>query len=166
MPVNSDWVTKSGLYVGFRKAIDADPEKNMAAIPRKQRAMVRKGIKAGLTSRTDDGTAVLHSIYSESVRNLGTPVYPRSYFENLCTTFGDDLDIVTITKGEAPVASVMNFYFRDEALPYYGGGTRGARTLAANDFMYWEVMRRAAERGFMMRAITNWPQLDVMINHL
>ena len=44
-----DWATKD-LYVTFRKAIDPDPEKNMNAIPRKQRAMVRKGIKAGLKS--------------------------------------------------------------------------------------------------------------------
>ncbi len=42
----------------------------------------------------------------------------------------------------------MNFYFRDEVLPYYGGSVFAARPLAANDFMYWEVMRRAADRGF------------------
>ena len=41
----------------------------------------------------------------------------------------------------------MNFYFRDEVLPYYGGGTAFARQRAGNDFMYWEVMRRAADRG-------------------
>ena len=29
----------------------------------------------------------------------------------------------------------------------YGGGIASARGLAANDFMYWEVMRRAVERG-------------------
>jgi hypothetical protein len=32
-------------------------------------------------------------------------------------------------------------------LPYYGGGTNDARDVKANDFMYWEVMRRAAARG-------------------
>ncbi len=33
-------------------------------------------------------------------------------------------------------------------LPYYGGGGKRARERAANDFMYWEVMRRAAARGY------------------
>jgi FemAB-related protein (PEP-CTERM system-associated) len=42
---------------------------------------------------------------------------------------------------------VQNFYFRNEVLPYYGGGTAEARHRAGNDFMYWEVMRRAADRG-------------------
>ena len=46
---HADW-PRQDLYVTFRKAILADEEANMLAIPRKQRAMVRKGIKNGLTS--------------------------------------------------------------------------------------------------------------------
>ena len=146
-PIHDDWTVKPDLYVGFSKEIDADPENNLLAIPRKQRAMVRKGIKAGLESRIDTDAATAHRIYAVSVRNLGTPVFPRSLFDNLLDVFGDAVDIVTITNDGTAVASVMNFYFRDQVLPYYGGGTAQARTLAANDFMYWEVMRRACERG-------------------
>ena len=42
-----------------------------------------------------------------------------------------------------PVSSVLSFYFRDEVLPYYAGDDARARALAANDFKYWELMRRA-----------------------
>ncbi len=147
-PVHDDWTVKPNLYVGFKKEIDLDPKINLAVIPRKQRAMVRKGIKAGLESRIDTDTAAVHRIYAVSVRNLGTPVFPRSLFDNLLDVFGDDVDIVTVTKDGEAVASVLNFYFRNEVLPYYGGGTTAARSLAANDFMYWEVMRRACERGY------------------
>jgi len=41
----------------------------------------------------------------------------------------------------------LNFYFKDTVLPYYGGGTAAARRTGANDFLYWEVMRRAALKG-------------------
>jgi lipid II:glycine glycyltransferase (peptidoglycan interpeptide bridge formation enzyme) len=41
----------------------------------------------------------------------------------------------------------MSFYFRDEVLPYYAGDDVSARQLAANDFKYWELMRRSCERG-------------------
>lgn len=149
-PSHTDWAQKSGLYVGFRREIEADSEKNMLAIPRKQRAMVRKGIKAGLASEIETDPARLYHIYAVSVRNLGTPVYPRRYFDHLLRVFGDDLDIVTITKDGQAVAGVLNFYFRDQVLPYYGGGLTEARSLAANDFMYWEVMRRAGERGYRL----------------
>jgi FemAB-related protein (PEP-CTERM system-associated) len=141
------WAQKSALYVGFKKPIDADPEKNLLAIPRKQRAMVRKGIAAGLVSTLDADPERLYRVYAVSVRNLGTPVFGKGAFRALVETFGPDLDIVTCTRNGLPVSSVMNFYFRDQVLPYFGGGTDEARECAGNDFMYWEVMRRAAERG-------------------
>lgn len=144
----SDWASKTGLYATFRKAIDPSVENNLKAIPRKQRAMIRKGIQNGLESQVDDDVDRLHRVYAESVHNLGTPVFAKTYFGMLKHVFGPNCDIVTITNNGQPVASVMNFYFRNEVLPYYGGGTADARRFAANDFMYWEVMRRACERGY------------------
>jgi FemAB-related protein (PEP-CTERM system-associated) len=135
------------LYVFFRKPIEPDPEKNMLAIPRKQRAMVRKGINAQLVGEIDDGIGRFYEAYADSVRHLGTPVFSRKYFQKLRETFGTDCEVLTITRAGETIASVMSFYFRDEVLPYYGGGTRAARAVAGNDFMYWELMRRACERG-------------------
>jgi FemAB-related protein (PEP-CTERM system-associated) len=147
---DSDWIERPDLYVTFRKAIESDHDRNMKAIPRKQRAMVRKGIQNGLSSFANRDFGALHRIYAESVRNLGTPVFSRRYFQVLMDVFGDAADIVTILDQDAPIASVMNFYFRDEVLPYYGGGSAAARGRAGNDFLYWETMRRAADRGFRL----------------
>ena len=141
------WPVRDGLYATFRKTIAADDEANLKAIPRKQRAVVRKGIERGLSCRIDRDVAGLHRIYGESVRNLGTPVFPRKWFSALAHAFAEASDVATISDGETPVASVLNFYFRDEVLPYYGGGTAAARACHANDFMYWEVMRHAVARG-------------------
>ena len=146
-PVREDWLRKDNLYVTFRRTLSEDHEANMSAIPRKQRAMVRKGIKAGLTSESDEGIDDLYLAYSESVRNLGTPVFDKAHFRAIRAEFGDDVDVVTVRHEGRLVASVMNYYFRDQVLPFYGGGIAAARDLAANDFMYWEVMRRAVERG-------------------
>lgn len=141
------WDTKSGLYATFRKPILPTVEANLKAVPRKQRAMIRKGIKNGLRSEIDVDVGRLHRIYAESVRNLGTPVFAKSYFRILIEEFSECCDIVAVTGSGQAVAAVLNFYFRDEVLPFYGGGVHAARELAANDFMYWEVMRRACERG-------------------
>jgi len=143
---HSDWPSKD-LYVTFRKPIDPDVEANMNAIPRKQRAMVRKGIKAGLIGEIDADTTRFFAAYSASVHRLGTPVFSRRYFRVLKEVFGDDCEVLTITLEGQVIASVLSFYFRDEVLPYYGGGVDAARAVAGNDFMYWELMRRACERG-------------------
>ena len=141
------WQAREGLYATFRKEILGSDDENMKAIPRKQRAMVRKGIDRGLRAEINQDVRRAHGIYAHSVRNLGTPVFSRKYFDLLASAFGDALDVFTIFDGDTAVSAVINFYWRDEVLPYYGGGTDAARGCYANDFMYWSVMRQAAERG-------------------
>ena len=145
-PGPADWPVKD-LYVSFRKAIHPDHDENMKAIPRKQRAMVRKGIRAGLQARHDGSVDDFYRVYSESVRNLGTPVMSLDYYRRLQQKFGEDCEVTVISHDGQPVAAVMSFYFRDEVHPYYGGSVARGRELAANDFMYWSLMQRATERG-------------------
>jgi FemAB-related protein (PEP-CTERM system-associated) len=142
-----DW-PEQDLYVTFRKALLPDEEANMLAIPRKQRAMVRKGIKNGLRSEIDPGVDRFFALYADNVHRHGTPALPRRYFAELRREFGEDCEVLTVVAPDGrPLSSVLSFYFRDEVLPYYAGDDLAARELAANDFKYWELMRRAVGRG-------------------
>ena len=142
----TDWMSKR-KYVTFRKVISADPEVNLKEIPRKQRAMVRKGMKMGLADTIDTNAESLYRVLSECKRNLGTPFFSKSYLQAISDQFGDACEILTLRKDNAPVASVMSFRFRNEILPYYGGGVAAARQVYANDYLYWKVMERAALNG-------------------
>ncbi len=141
-----DW-TNRDLFVTFGRAISADEQENLQAIPRKQRAMVRKGRKAGLqvAEWTPDA---FWDIYAESVRNLGTPVYPRRFFTVLGEVFGERCEVLRVCDRDgATVAGVLSFHFRDAVLPYFGAGLPTARRLHAYDYMYFEQMCRASARG-------------------
>ena len=144
---DNDWPVQD-LYVTFRKALGDDDEANMLAIPRKQRAMVRKGIKAGLTSRIESDTDAFFALYADNVHRHGTPAFAKKYFQSLARTFEQDCDTLLVRDAQdTPLSGVLSFYFRDEVLPYYAGDAVAARTVAANDFKYWELMRHAAARG-------------------
>lgn len=144
---HTDWPLQD-LYVTFRKPIAPKEEDNMLAIPRKQRAMVRKGIKNGLTSHIDTTVDRFFALYADNVHRHGTPTLPKAYFKELCRVFGPDCEVLTICAPDGrPISSVLSFYFRDEVLPYYAGDDEAARELAANDFKYWELMRLACARG-------------------
>lgn len=144
---HADW-PRQDLYVTFRKEILPEEEANMLAIPRKQRAMVRKSFKNGLRSEVDADASRFFALYADNVRRHGTPALPRRYFDSLLRVFGKDCEVMTVVDAEGePVSSVLSFYFRDEVLPYYAGDAVRARELAANDFKYWELMRRACARG-------------------
>lgn len=146
-PSGSDWAVKD-LYYTFRKVLHADNDLNLKGIPNRQRAMVRKGIAEGLESIEVEGTDRLYRVYSESLRNLGTPVFSRRYLEVLREEFGDACRVLMIQQQGEDVAGVLSFYFRNEVLPYYGGSVSRARSIrGCNHFMYWELMRRSADEG-------------------
>ena len=144
---HADW-PRQDLYVTFRKMLADDAEANLQAIPRKQRAMVRKGLKNGLRSVIDPDAGRFFALYADNVHRHGTPALPRRYFDALLRVFADDCEVLVVEDGVGRAHSaVLSFYFRDEVLPYYAGDDLAARDLAANDFKYWELMRRAVERG-------------------
>jgi FemAB-related protein (PEP-CTERM system-associated) len=142
------WAVKTQFYATFSRKLSGNDDENLLAIPRKQRAVVRKTLQGGLTSEVDRHPVRFFPVYAESVRNLGTPVFPRRYFKALQDVFGEDCDSVIILEEGKPISAVMNFYFKETVMPYYGGGIPAARRNGANDFLYWEVMRRAAARGY------------------
>ena len=144
---HADW-PRQDLYVTFRKEILPEEEANMLAIPRKQRAMVRKVIKNELRAEIDANVDRFFDLYADNVHRHGTPAMPKKYFQALLDEFGPDAEVLTVTAPDGkPLSTVLTFYFRDEVLPYYAGDDEAARDLAANDFKYWELMRRACARG-------------------
>jgi FemAB-related protein (PEP-CTERM system-associated) len=147
-PMPRGWDIRTDSHCGFEAPIAVDDEAQMLTIPRKQRAEVRKGLEADLTvhvGKTAEDRAAHFTAYSESVRNLGTPVFPQGLFDAVLDTL--DSDILTIRHDGRPVASVLSLYHGKAVLPFWGGGTREARLLRANDRMYFELMRRARMRG-------------------
>ena len=145
----SDWHHTSETHCGFECDLAADDEAQLLAIPRKQRAEVRKSLKLDLkvtTGRDEAHRNIHYAVYAESVRNLGTPVFPRSLFDAMLDAF-PQADILTVSHADTPVASVLSFYHHGAVMPYWGGGLFAARNLRANERMYFELMLHARKRG-------------------
>jgi FemAB-related protein (PEP-CTERM system-associated) len=142
-----EWVSKSETYATFKRGLTPSSDENLKAIPRKQRAEVRKSLDKNLNVLVDRNADRHFAVYAESVRNLGTPVFPKSLFRNLLEAYGEEANVLTVMHDGKAVSSVLSLYFRDEVLPYYGGGIEQARDLRGNDHMYWMLMEHAKERG-------------------
>ncbi|MBN9554206.1 MAG: FemAB family PEP-CTERM system-associated protein [Alphaproteobacteria bacterium] len=141
------WKAKGDLYAGFEGPIAREEADNLKQIPRKQRAVVRKALEQGFTVAIERTIQPFFDLYARTLRDHGTPILPRRFYENLLTVFGNACEILTVRKDGVPTASVMSFYYRDKVLPYYTGSLVEARRSGANDMMYWALMRRAVERG-------------------
>ena len=144
------WIADDTTYLGFSRPLAADDEAELAAIPRKQRAEVRKALGSDLDLTIGNGPEEArghYAVYAESVRNLGTPVFPRKLFSAVLEEFGEAADILTILSDGKPVASVLSLYFNGTVFPYWGGGTHAARALRANDARYFALRSHARARG-------------------
>ena len=142
------WARDENTYVGFARDLAADDGAELLAIPRKQRAEVRRALSLPLEVSTGNDAAAArehYAVYAESVRNLGTPVFPRALMTRVLETM--DADVLTVRHEGRAVASVLSLYGNGTVYPYWGGGTQAARALRANDLMYYALMRHARARG-------------------
>ncbi len=144
-----DYSVRDDVYVGFAMDLPQSEEAIFKSIKRRHRGVRRArerelGVRVGSApgDRSD-----FFGVYGESMRNLGSPVFPRRLFDSMLDLFGADCDILTVSDGAEPVASVLNFYFKDIVHPYWGGGTAAARDCFASELMYFEVMCHASRRG-------------------
>jgi FemAB-related protein (PEP-CTERM system-associated) len=150
LPRDARWRRQEGVYAGFVADLPAGDEAILRSIRKRQRAEVRRAKGFGLEFRGGTSAADLdahYRVYSTSVRNLGTPIFPRALFSAMLAEFGDDADILTAGKDGTPLSSVFSFYFKNTVYPYWGGGTVEARRWRANEAIYYELMRRASRRG-------------------
>lgn len=141
------WPTKSETYAGFSAPLDPDAEARLAAIPRKKRADVRKGIKAEFTVDTETSVDVFHDLYARNLHALGTPILPKRWYAALKRNFGEACEISSIVVEGKPVVALLSFVFNGTVYPYYVGAVAEARKLHAFDHVYWSLMERAAAQG-------------------
>ncbi len=147
--VFDDLKTKDDLYFGFEQELFGDREKQLALIPRKTRAVLRDAEKARLVgsyNRAD--LEPFLDLYALSLRNLGTPMFPRELFVACLEEFPKHCDFVSVREAGRVIGVVMNFYFRDRMLPYFSGTLPDARDVGVNHFQYWFMLETGRDRGF------------------
>ena len=146
----ADWAVQQGTHANFDRPLPADAGTLLASIPKKQRAEVHRALGFGLeTSAGNDRRHrdVHFHCYAESMRNLGTPVFPRALFAAMLDEFGAEADVVAAWKDGRPISAFLNFHFKDTCFAYWGGGGADARRWRANDLLYFDTMARAIARG-------------------
>jgi FemAB-related protein (PEP-CTERM system-associated) len=136
------------LYVSFTAELAREPETHLKRLPRDTRYMIRKGEKAGLEVRSGlEQLPEFYQLFTLNWRRFGTPVFSRQWLETLVDEFKDGATLTLARAGGRPVAGVFSFLFGDTLFPHYSGASPDANVLAANNFIYWELMKSAIHRG-------------------
>lgn len=115
----------------------------------KLRSQIRRPIKDGMTFR--DGVNELDSFYqvfSRNMRDLGTPVLPRSFFERASSAFGSAVVFATVYDSSGvPVAAACCLLWREELEVTWASSLREFNHQSPNMLLYFRLMEEAVERG-------------------
>ncbi len=135
-------------YATFTMPLVADPQAVYNGFSKDIRYMIRKAERAGLTVRRGlDQLGIFFHLMNTTLRRLGTPSFPRTLFENLVHEFPGQVDLSLVYSGWRPLAGGMTFFFRNTAQPYYVGAEEEAKAVAANNFLWWQMIKLAVETG-------------------
>ncbi len=132
----------------FTIPLVSDTDAIYKAFPKDIRYMVRKADKANL--RVERGFDLLNTFYelmTINLRRLGTPAFPKQLFQNLIREYPGQIDLTVVYAGTQPLCGGMSFFFREWMQPYYIGSREEAKGVAANNFLWWELIKIGANSG-------------------
>jgi serine/alanine adding enzyme len=115
----------------------------------KLRAQIRRPGKEGMTFRC--GRAELdgfYEVFARNMRDLGTPVLPRKFFELGASSFGTSMLFAAVyTSTGVPVAGACCLHWRDELEVTWASSLREYNRLSPNMLLYASLMEEAIDRG-------------------
>lgn len=118
--------------------------------PSKLRSQIRRPEKAGAVC-VDGGVELLdefYSVFSRNMRDLGTPVFPRILFREICENFPDQTRLFVVSLDGTPCATGMTFGFRDCLEIPFASSLRRFNRFSVNMLLYWNVLKHAVSNGY------------------
>lgn len=117
----------------------------------KLRSQIRKGEKNGLCAKVG-GIELLdqfYAVFSQNMRDLGTPVYSKTWFELILKGFPKTARLVVVMdQASQPLAG--GFLLGDQGrveIPW-ASSLRKFNHLQTNMYLYWNCLRFACEEGY------------------
>jgi serine/alanine adding enzyme len=88
-----------------------------------------------------------YRIFASSMHDLGTPVYPRRFFDAVWSALSSSASVLVVRAGgEVQAAAILVRHGRRMEVPW-AAASPAAKRGALNMRMYWELLRRSLESG-------------------
>ena len=136
-------------YVTFTQELSAqDRDELLRSLPKKTRNLVRKTERYPYSTRVARSLDSFYVLIEKSYRRLGTPVFPKRYFQAIAGSFGGMVDVREVVLDEAVVAVSLNFLFRDMMHTYFAASAEEQLSKSPNNFMYFDHLLWAGANGY------------------
>jgi FemAB-related protein (PEP-CTERM system-associated) len=135
--------------VHMRLALPATPGQLWDSLASKVRNHVRKGEKSGLSVAwgAEDLLREFYAVFSQNMRDLGTPVYGRALFASTLRHFPQRAELCVVRAGSEPAAAALLLHGWGTTEVPSSSSLRRYNPTSANTLMYWHLLERAVQRG-------------------
>ena len=115
----------------------------------KLRSQIRRPAREGMVFRVGaDELGAFYEVFARNMRDLGTPVLARGFFEAMASAFGEDAVFATVyTATGVPAAAACCLVWRDEIEVTWASSIRELNHLSPNMLLYSGLMEMAIGRG-------------------
>ena len=129
--------------------LEATTEAAWKRLDNKVRNQVRKAEKSGLVGTVGgvDLLADFYPIFARNMRDLGTPVYARRFFEEILGAFPDRARVFVVRKDGTPVAAGIGCTWRDTIEVPWASSLREYRQMCPNMMLYWTAIKHGVDAG-------------------
>jgi FemAB-related protein (PEP-CTERM system-associated) len=118
------------------------------ALGGKVRSQVRRPTKEGMTCQFGPEEAEpFYRVFTQNMRDLGTPVLPFALFDALRETFPNEVVFATVRMDGEPVAGGCGFLYLDECEITWASSLRAFNRMAPNMLLYWSFLEEVIRRG-------------------
>ena len=130
-----------------RDLVAGKPTQVWDSLRAKVRSQIRRPQKEGIEVRFGlDQVGPFFQVFSQHMRDLGTPTQPRRLFEALAETFPSDVSFGCAYDGARPVAAGCGFRWNGEFEMTWAASLVEYNAVAPNMLLYWAFMERSAEQ--------------------
>jgi FemAB-related protein (PEP-CTERM system-associated) len=135
--------------VHMRLALPARAEELWTGRPAKVRNQVRKGEKNGFEVAWGGAELLpdFYAVFSQNMRDLGTPVYGRAFFDAILQQFPERAEFCVIRAGHEPAAAALLLHGWGTTEVPSASSLRRYNPTCANMLLYWRLLERAVKRG-------------------
>ena len=146
--VEGDFVTgthKSTLVL----ELASDEEELFQSLSSERRNRIRKARNAGLSVDIlgSEALPVFYKIWTENMRDLGSPAHSYSFFANIMLIFSDSAKVILVKSKENYIGAAICLFYRDKLTLPWVSSLRKAFHLYPNNILYWEAMLYAISKG-------------------
>ncbi len=133
-------------------ALASTLDEQLRRLPSERRNRLKRVEKLKLGVEVGDATdpaalADLCAVYSENMRDLGSPTHGRRFFSQLVGHLRDRLSLIRVRSSGRVVAAGLAMNFRGWMTLPWTGATAQARPVYATNALYWAGIRLGIESG-------------------